>query len=86
MNESEEMRGRLPQGMFTALRDELNMFLADPFLVDDDDDEIFEYICFLRRSRGTKQRTRTTAGPAKFTLGHQSCSRGTSSQCQLSKS
>ena len=47
MNESEEMRGRLPQGMFTALRDELNMFLADPFLVDDDDDEIFEYICFL---------------------------------------
>ena len=23
------------------------MFLADPFLVDDDDDEIFEYICFL---------------------------------------
>ena len=39
MNESEEMRGRLPQGMFTALRDELNMFLADPFLVDDDDEQ-----------------------------------------------
>ena len=47
MNESEEMRGRLPQGMFTALRDELNMFLADPFLNDDDDDAIFDYICFL---------------------------------------
>jgi hypothetical protein len=47
MNESEEMRGRLPQGMFTALRDELNMFLADPFLDDDDDDAIFDYICFL---------------------------------------
>ena len=47
MNESEEMRGRLQQGMFTALRDELNMFLADPFLDDDDDDAIFDYICFL---------------------------------------
>ena len=49
MNESEEMRGRLPHGMFTALRDELNMFLAetDPFLVDDDGDEISEYMVFL---------------------------------------
>ncbi len=41
------MRGRLPQGMFTGLRDELDMFLNDPFLVDDDDDEIFDYIAFL---------------------------------------
>ena len=47
--ESEEKRGRLPQGMFTRLRDELNMFLNDPFLVDDNDDEIFDYnvIAFL---------------------------------------